>query len=124
MRMQLVMAQIVHQWRLVFDFPVAVLPFDETVMLCSAPQHGSAPLLDFAPGLRGSDVGNGVGEIDARAPGLERGQKRQLSEVAAIVFCGDAGEQTGLSIRGTCDPAGDGKARGEALHIPLEGSWE
>jgi hypothetical protein len=36
MRMQLVMAQMVHQWRLVLDPPIAVLPFDETVMLCGA----------------------------------------------------------------------------------------
>jgi hypothetical protein len=28
--------------------------------------------------------------------------------VPAIVFCGDAGEQTGLSMRGTCDAASDG----------------
>src|SRR5215470_13542814 len=122
MRMQLVMAQMVHQWRLVPDLPVAVLPFDETVMLCGAPQRGNASLFDFAPGLRGADVGNGAGEIDARAPGLERGQKRQLSKVPAIVFCGGAGEQTGLAIRGTGDPASDGEARGETLHIPLKGS--
>ena len=37
MRMKLVMAQMVDQRRLVPDLPVAVLPFDETVMLGVAP---------------------------------------------------------------------------------------
>jgi hypothetical protein len=81
-------------------------------------------LFDVAPDLWGVDIASGAGEIDARAPGFERGQKRQLSQVAAIVLCGGASEQTSLSIRGTGDPAGDDEARDEALQIPFERSRE
>jgi hypothetical protein len=37
MRVQLAMAQMMHQWRLVSDLPIAILPFDEAIMLGGAP---------------------------------------------------------------------------------------
>jgi len=35
--MQLAMAQMMHQWWLVSDLPIAILPFDEAIMLGGAP---------------------------------------------------------------------------------------
>jgi hypothetical protein len=33
MRVQLPMAQMMHQWRLVSDLPIAILPFDEAITM-------------------------------------------------------------------------------------------
>src|SRR5262249_49371300 len=81
---------------------------------------GSVALCDVAPDLWRVDIASGAGEIDARAPGFERGQKRQLSQVPAIGLCRGARELPGLSVRGTGNPAGDGKTRSKALYIPFE----
>src|SRR5215469_14096066 len=84
--MQLVVAQMVHQGRLVYYLPVAVLPFDKTVVLCGAPQCLLAAFLDVMANLVGIDVGYRGGEIDARTPGIERRQLRQLSQALAITL--------------------------------------
>src|SRR6516225_1885990 len=115
MRMQLVVAQMAHQRRLVLDLPIAVFPLDETVMLCGAPQCGFTALLDLVADLAGIDVGDRAGEIDARAPSRERRQQRQFSQVTAIALSSGAGELTALLGRGLGNPTGDGNVSSKSL---------
>ena len=75
---------------------------------------------DVTPDLWGVDISNGAGQIDARAPGFEGRHKRQSSQVPAIVLCSGTGELSGLSVRGTGNPAGDGETHSKTLYIPLE----
>src|SRR6266404_1296437 len=119
--MELVVAEMAYQRRLVLDLPITVFPFDETEMLGRTPQYGLSALLDFVTDLVGVDIGDGAGEIDARAPGSERRQHRQLSQVPAIALRSGAGEKTALPVRSLGNPTGDGEARSKPLRIPLEG---
>src|SRR6266404_3645966 len=119
--MELVVAEMAYQRRLVLDLPITVFPFDETEMLGRTPQYGLSALLDFVTDLVGVDIRDGAGEIDARAPCGKRRQRRQLSEVPAIALGGGAGEKTALPVRSLGNPTGDREARSKPPHIPLEG---
>src|SRR5262249_56577824 len=87
-----VVAQMVHQRRLVLDLPITVFPFDKTEMLGGALDYGLAALLDVMADLGGVDLGDRRLEIDRRAPGGERRQQRQLCQVPPIALGRQAGQ--------------------------------